>query len=95
LGHVSTFLDKYKLRQKGSITTMRTPIDDLRGQLRRGAVGATPADEWTDRRRVALLESNAILSGVGSKKPAPCSCSGEQKESRLVVFGTILLGSRA
>jgi hypothetical protein len=95
LGHVGTFLDRYKLRQKGSITTMRTPIGGLRGQIRRAAAGAATSRRTDRSPSRGACESNAILSAGGTKKSAPCSFSGEQKESRFAVFGTVLVGSRS
>ena len=97
LGHVSTFLDRYKKPQKGSITTMRTPIGGSRGRIRRVSAGAAAGRRIDRSASRCARESNAILSGGGAKKLDPCSFSGEQKESRFAAcpsfaaFGSIHL----
>ena len=54
LGHVSTFLDRYQLRQKGSFTTMRT-ADRVRSskiRLTRRAAASRLADEFSIGQRL-------------------------------------------
>src|SRR5947207_6362487 len=80
------FAKKVRSRRCECRSGARGPVQACR--RRSGAGGRTDRSPSRGTR-----ESNAILSGGGAKKPAPCSFHGEQKESRFSAYPCCAVGS--